>query len=640
MILTCSGHSRPRASVADIHGVLADRRVRDQPLEVCTSLLHPQEFQYWFWPPSCGADDPLTPPPQSQLARTAEGVKPLEPIGVKSVVSEIFTWMCYRFCAPIESSAKGVEGAKLFSLAASMGSGKSFLLDHIVKLIMTGDIRPDGVDDDILLAHGAFQPGPTLSRDDLYERATEAIRNAVPLPVTYNSATPFSPDTYDAHIQTGLALRLLHAAYDVPFAELTALLSQFRLPLEAVFQHLRIVFPRRHFFVAVDEVTRFLHEKNAPNPLLQVICDSLLCNADVAVIVASLAAIPVDMSSTTSGRQVKFFQVPRPSSVELAAEVLTVPPFSVCNSQRLDNISTLLMQLNGHWRSISALRKIVHFDSKCADDFTAMFRKLSQDDAVRPSLQHLSNAWPVMRDAILGKSRGATYYNDLGSLEDLSLKGILRNSPTDLGFSAVPEVSPFTMWVFFDSFAVDPEAASVAESMKTMLQLRPTADAFERFDFHACVVIQTLLEDADRHSDLLRFFHVVDNDEHTFVWGPQSSFNVTVPRPTQLVNGGGSEEALVEFLARCVAEKNNEKLVGNVVYFGGSTPAIDLVTFASDDQGGLVIIFRQNKYKSSEGDQKMSIRKTVEAGRKQFESVLQGETSSPVILHACTLRTY
>jgi len=565
----------------------------------------------------------------------ARNVPPVPPIGLDDALNELYAHLCYRFSVPptLSVPAKQEPSSVLLSLAAAPGSGKSYLLDVLLRL------RGEDVDRarDALNTDYVFQ-GKFGSREEARDDALDHVKKALPLALSYNGDTPYRAAEYDTDLEHGLALRLLHAAFDVSFHDLEARWPGLALRVRVAFAAIRHALgdAQRGIVVAIDEVSSVDDEAGGQNALVQHAVQ-LLGEHRVGVVVAALAATPVQMTATRSQREVKFVQVPRPTQEQLVDGLWSYAPFSELDGVAKTNVQALLAQLHGHWRTIATLRLIVHEERALANDFGALHRRLARHESVRSTMVYLSTAWPVVRDAVLGKLRGSDAYGELGSLEELSVRGVLRNAVTSLAdeSSAVPEMSPFALSQFAEHHGHSGDSAQrfTCDRLRAMLSQPPTASGFELFHVNFVALRMRLTPEDERVCDLRRWLGaggdsaVVASNE-MWVWpepNDDDCFTVRIPDAGGVRSAGG--ESLADVLGS-FAGQPADVVAGNVVHFGGSEPAVDSLSFAQvEPTGELVTLLWQQKRRATDDSEPLRQTKEVKKGVRQLSTALAGAPS-------------
>lgn len=558
----------------------------------------------------------------------------MPPIGLDDALDQLYSYLCYRFSEPARGDSYVVKeepSSVLVSLAAAPGSGKSFLLDVLLQRRVEDIGRARKAVDVRKVRQGEFD-SQEHARDD----ALDHIQRAFPLPISYNGKTPYEITTYgyDAIPAHGLALRLLHGAFSEKarlgdLAKAFSARQLFLTPATAIGAIREAAGDAGlGIIVAIDEVTRVPEDDKGLNPVV-VAATRLLLEHRVGLVVAALSATPVQMAATESQREVHFVRVPRPTNAQLMAGLWSSEPFNTLTGGAKTNVEVLLVWLHGHWRTIAALRDIVQSDPAAASDFNGLCYQLRDHDSVRPTLVHVHTAWPVVRDALLGKARGAYDYGDLGSMEQLSVRGVLRNDVKSLAAAepVVPEVSPFVLSVFVRRGGhgqLDGARQFAVARLRAMLELGPTPEGFERFHANFVAMRMRLTPDDERECDLRRWLGAPDDGavaEMPVYSKPNSSGSLSVRIPDVVkFRGESSLDGVLEGLEGLAVSGAGAGALslaaGDVVHFGGAQPAIDSVSFAhARPSGKLVTLLWQMTRRTKDGSEPLRLGKKLGKGQ-------------------------
>jgi len=411
------------------------------------------------------------------------------------------------------------------ALQSAPGGGKSAMLDVL----------------------GLMSARSLWSERDCENAEMRAILNgSVPVTVTYNSGSDPAFDTYDADLETGLSLRILHSCFVrrvdgsaaqqfpdfammFPKGAVVPARTAVKACLLAAERELR---KECGILLLVDEIVKLGQAPSTPlqpAPTMQLL--SLLgglldtfTSRQLNVVCSTLDAVVVDRLRTASGRPLHW--APLPALTQEAAEKLmlralqhprhdaaasSVPPNSLSPAVRI-----AISDAAGHPRSLEHIRAAVEqLRSRNEPIRLEVLRNAVLAAPQGPASLPVAAVKAALRGVECSLEDELLGSGDSRKLHQLIAEGMFINTDTNPSYRVVPKLSMLRLLQFARNARSEPDAAELAKCINALASAEEeaaaclvpslTGELFERFVAHWLRMMAIVR--ADEELTVLDLFH-------------------------------------------------------------------------------------------------------------------------------------
>jgi len=426
----------------------------------------------------------------------------------------------------------------------------------------------------------------TLSPEH-YPDAANFIKQWIPIPISYNQTTSFSPATYDAEVIIGFALRLLYSfLFDAPVIDALQF-NKFAEWATPTFRRIGLVSlcteilkfvcetaarsnpERRRPLLLIDEIMK-VGPGLINNELLHEICD--IIDWDEMVVDVVITALSIEYlveKQIKSGRSIDFIPLRRLNWDELITSLLALPKHQDLLADPLakSDFVKLIADCCGHPRTA---RFAVAFWTKTTprsySSVLAQLLKLQQflrpgSDAVRAAIK---------ADAIAVKE-SLPDSDDPRTFDALVCDGVFVNSFEEIDAQnpmAVPRLSAIQLWKWLTP-AESKLETDHQRALRMLLEVDANSTKFDGYSFEyfmlqwECLTQRPVFQHTCATSILGRYLRT-----------PATKLTRSLRDVNSLVQFGGKE---ITYIGDPITEDlcTDRYSLGHLYYVGKSNPGFD-----------------------------------------------------------------